>query len=275
MGANNLVRKARHLGRKMLAPGRKSAAGGRTDCTNITRIFRNPPQLRLLAGLLREAGHDPLQVVIYGVADGAEAVSLLIALDPARTGIAVTIAGFDIAQEYLAYGRQFLFTPRHFVDTITPAECAPYLVPAERGWRLAPGWQKRIHFAYGNVLEPGPAALQRGCDLVMCQNTLIHLPVETLSTAVANLAALVRPGGLLAAGGGPLDRVPALILAQGFQPIAEDAAAIHESWTVQRHFYDNQNARPYWALEPFDADHPQGVTRYFTLFRKPEAPVGS
>jgi len=223
--------------------------------------------LRLLARLLRESGRDPLRVAIYGVADGAEAVSLLIALDPLQSGVALEIAGFDIAVEYLTAGQQFAYSGQHFDRAVPPTACAPYLEPVGDSWRLAARWQASITLAYGNVLEPGPAALQGACDLVMCQNTLIGLPPAAPAPAVTHLAALVRPGGLLAVGGGPLDRVPHLVVAQGFTPILDDAEAIHENWLVQRQFYNNPQ-RPYWALEPFNGRHPAGPLRYATVFRK-------
>ena len=266
MNFNKWVRRARALRGRIAAP--LPTAGGLAERSTITRIFRNPPQLRLLARLLHELGRNPLHVAIYGVADGAEAVSLLIALDPLQTKLMVEIAGFDIAAEYLTYGREFVYTAQHFDQAVPATACVPYLEPVGESWRLAAHWQPLITLAYGNVLEPGPALLQSDCDLVMCQNTLIGLPAARLETAVANLTALVRPGGLLVVGGGPLDRVPSLVIAHGFLPILDDVAAIHENWLVQRQFYNNPH-RPYWALEPFDRAHPAGPQRYATVFRKP------
>ena len=46
-----------------------------------------------------------------------------------------------------------------------------------------------------------------------------------------------------------------------------EVEAIHEAWEVQRAFWKNPR-RPYWALEPFDASHPEGPERYATLFRR-------
>ncbi len=266
MNIQKWVRKAKTLRSPLARPG-APAVGGLADRTTITRIFRNPPQLRLLARLLRESGRNPLRVAIYGVADGAEAVSLLIALDPLQTGLAVEIAGFDIADEYLTQGRQFVYTAQHFDRAFPPSAGAPYLEPVGDSWRLAARWQPRITLAYGNVLAPGPPALYAACDLVMCQNTLISLPPDTLNTAVTNLAALLRPGGLLAVGGGPLDILPQIVSAHGFAPLLDDVAAIHENWLVQRQFYNNPY-RPYWALEPFNDLHPAGLLRYATIFHK-------
>jgi hypothetical protein len=240
-----------------------------TERTNITRLFRNPPQLQLLSTLLPLSHKDIYRVVIYGVADGSEAVSLLIALDPARTGIQLEIYGFDICTEYLTYAGKFLFTKQHFPPNLKPEDFDNYLERDGKGdWRLKSQWQPFIRYSYANVLQRNDALMPAFYDLVMCQNVLIHLPQNDCDAAIGNLVSLVRSGGFLAIGGGPLGLVHHLVLKNGFTPILQHIEAIHESWTVQRQFHSNPHP-PYWALEPFDAAHPDGVVRYCTLFRKP------
>jgi CheR methyltransferase-like protein len=234
---------------------------------NITRLFRNLPQLRLLAKLL--SGKKSCRVAIYGVADGSESVSLLLALDPIRTKVKLQIKGFDICNEYLAYAENFTFTTRHFPNHIDPRNLAAYLECVdEQSWRVKPRWRALISYAHGDVLTLEPGPVEETYDLVMCQNVMTLMPEKSCEAAICNLVKLVKPGGMLALGGGPLGLVHRVAMSQQLEPILDDVAAIHEAWTVQRHFYSKPR-RPNWALEPFDGTHPEGAPRYCTLFRKP------
>jgi hypothetical protein len=234
--------------------------------TNITQLFRNPPQLRLLAKLLSRKNY--CRVAIYGVADGSEAVSLLLSLDPFRTKFKLQIEGFDICSEYLAYAESFTFTTRHFPKHINPRNLAGYLERVdEQSWRVKPHWRALISYANRDVLTLDPGPPEETYDLVMCQNVMTLMPATSCERAICNLVPLVKPGGMLALGGGPLGLVHRLAISQQLEPILEDVEAIHEAWTVQRHFY-NKPRRPKWALEPFNAMDPEGALRYCTLFRK-------
>lgn len=260
MGAGrDLMRVAR---RRLRSVGRGSTATEAPARTAITRLFRNPPQLALLATLLGPQ-RSSSRVRIYGVADGAEAVSLLVALAPPEHATLV-IEGVDISEAYLHAAEDLVFTPEHFAEGVDPADHHTYLEAVDDGWRLGSPWRRFLRFSHGDVLDAGHAA---PVDLVMCQNTLVGFPAGDAARAVAGLVAEVRPGGLLAVGGGQLDVVPAAVRSHGLAPVLDDVEAIHEAWVVQRRFYDNPR-RPWWALEPFDPDHPDGPTRYCTVFRK-------
>ncbi|HEX3130212.1 MAG TPA: hypothetical protein VH394_22950, partial [Thermoanaerobaculia bacterium] len=78
---------------------------------SITRFFRNPPQLRAIARLL--AGRDRLRLLVHAMADGAEPVSLLAALDPARHPMDLEIQGRDLCAPYVADAKTFTYSKRH------------------------------------------------------------------------------------------------------------------------------------------------------------------
>jgi chemotaxis methyl-accepting protein methylase len=226
----------------------------------ITRLERNPPQLALLARqLLAREGPAPLRVAVHGVADGSEAVSLLVALAP-RPDDGLLIHGFDFNATWLDLAGRFSY-PRQPLRS----EARRFLRRTVTGrWRLRRPWRRFLRFAPRDVTEPGDGTTY---DLVLCQNVLIGLDVDLLPGAVANLVNEVAPGGLLAIGGGPLDRVPGLVREHGLEPVLDHVEIIHESWKVQRRFYDHAK-RPRWSLEPFDKSHPDGTVRYCTLFRR-------
>lgn len=222
--------------------------------------------MALLTALLGDAGPSA-RVRIYGVADGAEAVSLLVSIAPAEDAT-LSIEGLDISDDYLRAADELFFAPAHFGAGEDPTAHRPYLEPVAGGWRVPERWRRFLRFSHGDVLTAGhrPPA-----DVVLCQNTLVGFDPDDAVRAVAGLVEEVTPGGLLVVGGGKLDVVPAAVIAHGLDPVLDDVEAIHEAWEVQRRFYDNARP-PWWALEPFAADHPDGPARYCTVFRKPVQP---
>lgn len=229
---------------------------------SITRFFRNPPQLRAIARLF--AGRDRLRLLVHAMADGAEPLSLLVALDPARRPLDLEIQGRDLCAPYVEDAKSFTYSKRHMPRQV-PFSFGPYLRRRLLGgWTVRKRWRSVFHYAEGDVLTPAVDLPHGGVDLVACQNLLISLPEEARERAFANLVVHLAPDGVLAVGGGPLGAIHELARQHGLAPVMDDAEAIHEAWEVQRAFWNNPR-RPYWALEPFDASHPE---RYVTLFRR-------
>jgi hypothetical protein len=197
------------------------------------------------------------------VADGAEAVSVLMA-SGAGPGDDLAVEGFDIDPAHLEAAASLRFLPEQLPDEADGEVVARYLERDRDGWRLRDPFRPMVHIGRGDLRDAGSRA---PVDLVMCQNTLVSFAADDARAAVAGLGAEVRTGGWLAVGGGALDVVPAAVVALGFEPVLDDVEAIHEAWAVQRAFWANAH-RPYWALEPFTADHPDGPARYGTVFRR-------
>lgn len=236
----------------------------------ITRLFRNPPQLRAIARQLE--GRGRLRLLVHAMADGAETVSLLMALDPARRPLDLRIEGRDLCAAYVEDARRFTYSRQHAPRDVDLGRYSVYLRPLPfGGWRLRKRWREIVHYAEGDVLQPVPDLPREELDLVACQNLLISLPPEAAAAAFANLVSSLGPGGILAVGGGPLGTIHRLAREHGLEPVLDGVADIHEAWEVQRAFWDKPR-RPYWALEPFDAGHPEGPERYCTLFRKAGRP---
>lgn len=232
----------------------------------ITRLFRNPPQLRVIARQL--AGRDRLRLLVHGMADGAEAVSLLIVLDPAHRPLDLRIEGRDLCAAYVEDAKTFTYSKKHGPRNLDMRAFDAYLWRLPMGgWRVRKRWQDVFHYAEGNVLDSALDLPPEGFDLVACQNLFIHLPEESRERAFENLIFHLAPGGILAIGGGPLGAIHRLASRHGLNPLLDEVEGIHEAWEVQRAFWANPR-RPYWALEPFDAGHPEGPHRYATLFRR-------
>jgi hypothetical protein len=231
----------------------------------ITRLFRNPPQLRLIARQL--AARPRLRLLVHAMADGAETVSLLVALDPARSPLDLEIQGRDLCAAYVEDAKTFTYSKDHM-----PASGAlPFASYLRRlplgGWKVRSRWRGLFHYAEGDVLQPASGPPGESFDLVACQNLLVSLPDEAREQAFANLVACLAGGGILVVGGGPLGSIHRLARRYGLVPVLDGVEAVHEAWQVQRAFWSHPR-RPYWALEPFDAGHPDGPERYATIFRK-------
>jgi hypothetical protein len=233
--------------------------------THITRLFRNRPQLAVVGRLLPPG--TVRSVLVYGVADGAEAVSLLAVLAPDPDD-PVAVLGRDLDDDLLAAARTWRYLPDHAPDGLPP-EAARVLRPDGDGWQVRPDRRAALAYEHGDVLDAASDAAGTH-QLVCCQNTLTLFAPELVAPTVAGLAGHVAPGGLLALGGGPLDHVAPAAAAAGLEPVLDDLQAVHDGWQVQRAFWDH-DVRPPWALEPFDPTHPGAPDRYATLFRRPPA----
>jgi hypothetical protein len=211
-----------------------------------------------------------VRALIYGVADGAEAVSLLATLAPAPQD-PVEIVGRDVDAALLDAARTWTYLPGHVPDGTDLLRYDQVLEPRPGGgWALREAYRGMVRYEAGDVRE---AAADSSGDyhVVCCQNTLVMFPAETVPDVVAGLAARTAPGGLLVLGGGPLGVITPAAAASGCVPVLDQVGAVHEAWTVQRAFWDNQ-VRPCWALEPYDAGHAEGPGRYATVFRKAAGP---
>lgn len=231
--------------------------------TDITRLFRNPAQLEQIADLLRE--REAVSVLVYGAADGAEVVSLLATL-AAPGDRQVSIRGRDLDESLIEAARSWCYLPQHAPDGLPDAASRVLEPRPVEGWQVRESYRQCLTYEVGNVLDAASDA-SASYDLVCCQNTLTLFAPNDIERAISGLVAHVCPGGFIALGGGPLDIISKIALESGLQPVLEDAERIHESWTVQRQFWNN-NHKPRWALEPFGF-HGEEPVRYATLFRKP------
>lgn len=264
----NIVKKTISRLHRQISSKAKLQKSGPT-MTDITRLFRNVPQLQLLSKLIVSRHPENVDICIHGVADGSEAVSILVMLDPDRHNFNIHIDGHDIRPDYIEQAKRSIYSAAHFTDEALPDDIRldAYLEPTSgESWALRKQWQSNISYSCGDVTASAQTN-HRYYDLVMCRNVLVSLTAEQRQAAIRNMASTVRPGGLLAVGGGPLGEIPTLIIKHNFMPVMNDVELIHESWKVQRQFFNNPSP-PYWALEPFNDDNPEGPLRYCTIFRK-------
>ncbi|WP_206241794.1 CheR family methyltransferase [Novosphingobium terrae] len=145
-------------------------------------------------------GSPPLRILSLPSSTGEEPYSIAMALLEAGWPAGrFHIDGVDISNRALTlarrgiYGRNAFRSPdlgfrdRHFE-------------PVEREWRLKDAVRGCVHFAQGNMLDPGFLAGAAPYDVIFCRNLLIYFDAATQGRAVAVLRRLLAPKGLLLAG---------------------------------------------------------------------------
>jgi chemotaxis methyl-accepting protein methylase len=234
---------------------------------HITRLFRNEPQLQLISRLLKEK-QSPLKIKIFGVADGAEAVSLVCYLDPAQSNLEFFIEGSDISAGYIEDGRKFIYLPSEVQQHTNMDQFKNYIIKRWDGkYSLKNEWRKFLSLEQEDIFKSDYSASSGQYDLVMCQNVLTLMPKEKIILALDIFHKILKKEGYLAVAGGPLDIISNEVLKLPFQPIMQDVEKIHESWLVQRRAFEKPN-RPAWSLEPFNNENSIDAVRYCSVFQK-------
>lgn len=178
-----------------------------------TRFFRHPPSLQLigerwLPEQLR-AGARALHAWSIGCASGEEAYSLAMVLDrklalsgaDAQTYVGVTAT--DVSHAALVAARAAVY-PAARLGEIPPEYRADYVQALdEDSFTVVERLRRRVGFAMLNLLDAGHAPLKQ-LDLIYCQNVLIYFARERRRELLAQLAGLLRPGGLLLLGAGEI-----------------------------------------------------------------------
>jgi len=202
-----------------------------------TYFFRHPAQLELLRDRIfreldaqrRDAGRTAVTVWNAGCSTGEETWTLALLASEANDGTAVplSILATDLSEPALAIARSGLYDRLHGLDSfraIPPWAVRHFTAATHATWNVPDTLRRAVSFLRHNLLDPPPVA---GADLVLCRNTLIYFD-ETASRRIQdNLAAALRPGGVLVLGSADILRVA------GFEPIASAGATAYRKTTGQ------------------------------------------
>jgi chemotaxis protein methyltransferase CheR len=163
---------------------------------NETFFFR---ETRQLESFLTEAvprlwsSPEPLRVLCAGCSSGDEAYTLRILAG----SVAMTIDAFDVDASRVEAAQLAEYGPGSLRQS-SPEQVERYFRPSgEKKWELRSPWRRDVRFAWGNLMDLASFRADRLYDAVFCRNVLIYFSPAALRRAVCNLAAVLRPGGLL------------------------------------------------------------------------------
>lgn len=200
-----------------------------------TYFFRHPAQLELLRDEIfrdldaqrREAGRGALTVWNAGCSTGEETWTLALLASEANEGapVPLSILATDLSEPSLAIARSGLYDRLHGLDSfraIPPWAIRHFTGATHASWNVPDTLRRSVSFLRHNLLDPPPVA---GADLVLCRNTLIYFDEAASRRVQDNLAAALRPGGVLVLGSADILRVA------GFEPIASTSATAYRKTT--------------------------------------------
>jgi chemotaxis protein methyltransferase CheR len=175
-----------------------------------TYFFRHPAQLELLRDQVlpeldtqrRNACRTALVVWNAGCSTGEESWTLaLLAGDrDDYPAIPLSILATDLSEPALAKARSGSYDRLHGLDSfraIPPWAIGHFRNRDGTAWRVPDGVRRAVSFLRHNLLDPPPLA---SADLIVCRNTLIYFDAPANRRVQDNLAAALRPGGVLVLG---------------------------------------------------------------------------
>jgi chemotaxis methyl-accepting protein methylase len=201
-----------------------------------TYFFRHPAQIELLCDRVlprldaerRQAGRDRLTAWTAACSTGEE--TWTVALTAAHGGgmsgngsLPLSALGTDLSETVLAKARIGAYARSHALDSFraVPPWAARHFVGLSEGdvWRVPAGLRRDVSFRCHNLLDAPPMT---GADIVLCRNALIYFDEAANRRAQANLAAALRPGGVLVLGSADTLRV-----VDAFEPIEASNATVY------------------------------------------------
>jgi chemotaxis methyl-accepting protein methylase len=243
-----------------------------------THFLRNRPALELMRRLVQQKERGaPLKVAILGCSIGVEVYSILWTIRSSRPDLELTVYALDISPEVVRVGERGVYSPAAselvnwpIFDGLTEDERAEIFDSDAEAGTIKPWLREGVTWQVGDASDPNLSASLGPQDLVVANNFLCHMPARSAQLCLRNLAQLVRPGGHLFVTGVDLDVRTRVALEQGWEPIPELRAEIHDGDPLVR----NDWPWRWWGLEPLDRRRPDWETRYSAVFRtRPGPPI--
>jgi chemotaxis protein methyltransferase CheR len=202
-----------------------------------TYFFRHPAQLELLRDKVlplldaqrRQDGRGALVVWNAGCSTGEEAWTVALLATEARggAGVPLSILATDLSEAALGAARNGVYDRLHGLDSFRaiPSWAMRHFTNGHdgRAWSVPAALRRGVRFLRHNLLDPPPVG---DADLVLCRNTLIYFDETANCRAQDNLAAALRPGGVLVLGSADTLRGR-----DAFEPIETPAATVHRKTT--------------------------------------------
>lgn len=234
-----------------------------------TAFFRNRALLNRVLAEMKASRRESFTVLFHACSIGAEVWSFVAAYlsDPDLARRPLICHATDLEPSFVAFAQRARY----------PAQVAVGMTDAERAcFRLennevspVPALQERVRFL--------PAASfvgfvpDRTYDVIFLLNALVYVDGPTQSRVMREIGA--ANSGWLVTTGFHADGIEADLRAAGYQPVTEDAEAIHNGWTDRRVDSTGTETVPGliyhpWSLPPFSRDVPGWDWRFCAVFRR-------
>jgi len=167
---------------------------------NVSQLWRNPEQWRVLAGkvLPELAGTGRVRAWSAGCSYGAEAYTLAATMRSAIPACRSEIRGTDIDKRMVERARAGHFSAEDGRDA-PRAELGRYFdVADDGGWQAKRELMAMTRFEVADLLRLRPR--REAFDLVLCRNTVIYFRTHVRDALHARLATALRSGGVLVVG---------------------------------------------------------------------------
>ncbi|MBN1346932.1 MAG: ATP-binding cassette domain-containing protein [Phycisphaerae bacterium] len=234
-----------------------------------TFFYRNAPQVAYLFDEVFPAfpPNRPIRVRCWECSIGAEPYT--VAIESARRKdrqYVLAIEGLDRDPELVQgavqaeYNETELFyngfgrMPRDLLD-------AYFEENAEGNYVLCDEVRFRVLFGVGDILSKDCTRLPPA-EVLLCQNTLMHMPPADATRALANLISQAAPGAVVALAGTDPDLLVEAVQEYALQPITDRIEEIHDGWRFRRSRPDAP-----WGLRPIDRSEKDWEIRNCSLFR--------
>ena len=236
-----------------------------------TFFLRNRATLELIRRLVeRHATTDTLRVAVLGCSTGAEPYSVAWRMRSARPDLKIVFHAVDISSQALKIAKNGQYSPassrfagKDMFDSLTESEIDE-LFDKNGDVFVIKRWIKEgISWLVGDAGDPKIVTALGLQDIVIANNFLCHMDLQTAERCLRNIGSLVAPRGYLFVSGVDLAIRTRVARELGWTPVQELLEEIHEgdprmgtTWPFN-----------YAALEPLDRRRKDWRLRYAAAFQ--------
>lgn len=134
---------------------------------------------------------------------GEEAYSIAMILNDCGLGNGRSeVLGVDLCRQALRIADRAMYGPRSLrePDPSLRALFGRYVEPADDGWQVQPALRRQVQFRRDNLASREFLLGEPTFSIIFCRNVLIYFHPEARRVALANLARLLQPGGVVICG---------------------------------------------------------------------------
>jgi chemotaxis protein methyltransferase WspC len=168
-----------------------------------TYFFREPDSIAEITRRALDAhalpGGTPLRILSAPCSSGEEPYSIALSLLGAGLpGSSISIDAVDISVEAVRRAREGVYRSGSFRGDFSAWR--QYFAESAQGWRIDESVRSVVQVAHGNLLSERFTPGREQYDVIFCRNLLIYFDESAQARALAKIASLLAPDGVLVVG---------------------------------------------------------------------------